>query len=200
MRPMPALSPVTNGRYRRKPSPAERRERLAAVDDPEVVLAAALRFLETRQRSVAEVRRRLTTAGYRAELIEGAVERLLALGILDDEAFTSAWVESRDRARPRGERALRRELQIKGVGRELVDAAMEGRRPEPGGEADPDILTAERLLVRHGAALARVADPRKRRQRAYGLLARNGFDPSTAADVVRTWLAVEDEPPLPEDA
>jgi regulatory protein len=182
------------GRYRRKPSPAERRERLAAVDDPEVVLAAALRFLESRQRSVAEVRRRLTTAGYRAELIEGAIERLLALGILDDEAFTAAWVESRDRARPRGERALRRELQVKGVGRELVDAAMDQRRPEPGGEADPDIVAAERLVARHASALARVADPRKRRQRAYALLARNGFDPSIASDVVRAWLAVEDEP------
>jgi hypothetical protein len=39
-----------------------------------------------------------------------------------------------------------------------------------------------------------VADPRKRRQRAYALLARNGFDPSIAADVVRAWLAIEDEP------
>lgn len=180
-------------RYRRKPTPAERRERLAGVEDPEIVLAAALRFLESRQRSVAEARRRLTEAGYRLELIDGAIERLLALGILDDEAFTLAWVESRDRARPRGERALRRELQLRGVGRELVDAAMDQRRPEPGGEADPDIAAAERLLARHGAALARVPDPRKRRERAYGLLARNGFDPSIAADVVRAWLLLEDE-------
>jgi len=181
-------------RRRRREAPGAKRERLGAIDDPEIVLAAALRFLETRQRSVAEVRRRLATAGYRAELIGSAIERLIALGILDDEAFTSAWVESRDRARPRGERALRRELQLKGVGREVVDAAMDQRRPEPGGDADPDIAAAERLLARHGAALARVADPRKRRERAYGLLARNGFDPSTATDVVRAWLAVEDEP------
>ena len=164
------------------------------------MLAAALRFLETRQRSVAEVRRRLTTAGYQAQLIDGAIERLLALGILDDQAFTAAWVESRDRARPRGERALRRELQLKGVDRELVDAAMDERRPEPGADADPDIAAAERLLARHAAALARVADPRKRRQRAYGLLARNGFDPSTAADVVRAWSAPEIELESPEEA
>jgi regulatory protein len=181
-------------RRRQRELPAARRERLSKVEDPRDVLDAALRFLESRQRSIAEVRRRLTTGGYRSELVEGAIERLLALGILDDEAFTSAWVESRDRARPRGERALRRELELKGVGRELVDAAMDQRRPEPGGEADPDIGAAERLLARHAAARARVPDPRKRRQRAYALLARNGFDPSTAADVVRAWLAVEDEP------
>jgi len=169
------------GRQRRREGFAEKRERLGAVDDPNVVFEAALRFLESRQRSVAEVRRRLTEAGYPAELIEGAIARLLALGLLDDEAFTTAWVESRDRARPRGERAIRRELQLKGVGREVVDAAMDQRRPEPGGETDPDIAAAERLLTRHAASLARIADPRKRRQRAYTLLARNGFDSEICA-------------------
>ena len=69
---------------------AERRARRAAIDDPEVVLEAALRFLEARARSVAESRRRLTEAGYRPELVEGAIARLLALGLLDDEAFARA--------------------------------------------------------------------------------------------------------------
>ena len=36
------------------------------------------------------------------------------LGMLDDETFARAWVESRDRARPRGERAIREELRLKG--------------------------------------------------------------------------------------
>src|ERR1041385_8804168 len=102
---------------RRKESFTERRERRAAGDDPAVVLEAAARFLEARSRSVAEVRRRLTTAGYRSELIDAAIVRLGDLGVLDDEAFARAWVESRDRARPRGERALRDELRVKGVDR-----------------------------------------------------------------------------------
>jgi regulatory protein len=168
---------------RRREGFAEKRERLAAVEDPNVVLEAALRFLEPRQRSVGEVRRRLGSAGYRAELIETAIERLLGLGILDDAAFARAWVESRDRARPRGERALRRELQLKGIERGAVDTAMDERRPEPGGADDPDVTAAAALLARHASALARVADPRKRRQRAYALLARNGFDPEIAARV-----------------
>ena len=81
------------------------------------MLEAAARFLETRSRSVAEVRRRLTSAGYRPELVDGAIARLLDLGVLDDEAFARAWVESRDRARPRGERAIRDELRLKGIDR-----------------------------------------------------------------------------------
>ncbi|MEZ0240084.1 MAG: regulatory protein RecX [Chloroflexota bacterium] len=168
-------------RRRRREGFAEKRERLGAIEDPNVVLEAALRFLEVRARSIDEVRRRLRTAGYRTELIEGAIERLLGLGILDDAAFAKAWVESRDRARPRGERALRRELQIKGIERGTVDTAMDERRPEPGSADDPDQAAAEALMARHASALARVADPRKRRQRAYAMLARNGFDPEIAA-------------------
>jgi regulatory protein len=178
---------------RRRESFAERRERRAAVDDPAVVLEAATRFLEARSRSVAEVRRRLATAGYRADLIDGAITRLGDLGMLDDEAFARAWVGSRDRARPRGERALREELRLKGVDRGIVDEVLEERRQTDDPEAVPDRDAAERLLSRHGRMLERIDDPRQRRQRAYALLARNGFDPETCRDVAaRVAAQVED--------
>jgi regulatory protein len=167
----------------RRVSPTERREARAEIEDPEIVLAAALRFLESRSRSVAEVRRRLSQAGYRAELIDGAIHRLSDLGVLDDEAFGRAWIESRDRARPRGERALRQELALKGIDRGLVDELV-AERPD---EADDN--AAERVLAKHAAALARVADPRVRRQRAYALLARNGFDPAVCSSAARSFVA-----------
>jgi regulatory protein len=173
---------------RRRESREAGQERRAAVDDPEVVLAAGLRFLETRSRSVAEVRRRLTQAGYRAELVEGAISRLLDIGVLDDEVFGRLWIESRDRARPRGERALRQELAQKGLDRTLVDSLL-GDRSEAAPEgSDPDTAAAERVLAKHARALGRVADPRVRRQRAYALLARNGFDPGTCSAAARAFL------------
>jgi regulatory protein len=120
--------------------------------------------------------------------VTGAIERLGELGMLDDEAFATQWVESRDRARPRGERALRQELRQKGIDSETIARTLEERRGSEveGGDGDepmasPDEVAAQRLLDRHGSALARIADPRARRQRAYGLLARNGFDPEIAA-------------------
>lgn len=138
---------------------------------------------------MAEVRRRLTTAGYREELVTAAIERLGELGMLDDEAFAAQWVESRDRARPRGERALRQELRQKGIDSEIIARTLEGRRGREDGESGAgrpaDEAAARRLLARHGAVLARVQDPRARRQRAYALLARNGFDPDTAGRVAR---------------
>jgi regulatory protein len=173
---------------RQRMTPAARRARRAEVDDPQVVLEAALRFLEARQRSIAEVRRRLTTAGYRAELVEGAVARLAELGMLDDEAFARAWIESRDRARPRGERALRRELALKGIERATVDETLAGRAAD---SPEADAEAARRVLERHARALERVADLRARRQRAYALLARHGFDPETTTAAIGHWMTLE---------
>jgi regulatory protein len=193
------------GRPARRESFAERRERRAAVDDPAVVLDAAARFLEVRSRSVSEVRRRLGGAGYQADLVEGAIARMTELGMLDDEAFARTWVESRDRARPRGERAIREELRLKGIDRETVDLVLGERRDralasgETGGgedEGEPvtaDRTAAERLLAKNARALARVADPRQRRQRAYALLARHGFDPETCREVAATILVVTED-------
>jgi regulatory protein len=178
---------------RRRETYAERRGRRAAVDDPDVVLDAAARFLETRSRSVHEVRRRLTTAGYRTELVDAAITRLTELGMLDDEAFAHAWVESRDRARPRGERALRDELRVKGIDRAIVDRVLEERRATDEETApSPDRSAAERLLEKHTRTLGRIADPRQRRQRAYALLARSGFDPETCREVAATVVMAAD--------
>ena len=180
---------------------AEGRERRAAIDDPAVVLEAAARFLEARSRSVSEVRRRLGRAGYAASLVEDAIGRLTDLGMLDDEAFGRAWVESRDRARPRGEIALRRELALKGVDRAVVDELLDERReagqPDGVGGPDVDFAAARRLLARHARSLERVADVRVRRQRAYALLARNGFDPETCRTAARDL--VDGESPEPDE-
>jgi regulatory protein len=177
-------------------SPAERRERRAAVDDPAVVLEAAARFLEVRARSVTEVRRRLGQAGYRTDLVEGAIQRMTELGMLDDVQFARTWIESRDRARPRGEIALRRELALKGIDRSVVNELLDERRDEGAADGGVDLAAAERLLERHQRSLDRETDPRSRRRKAYALLARNGFSPEvSAAMAARTMDPANDESP-----
>ena len=190
--------PAPAGRRELRETRAEARARRAEIDDPEIVLAAGLRFLEARSRSVEEVRRRLTEAGYRADLIAATLDRLATIGLLDDELFARGWIESRDRARPRGEIALRRELGQRGVGREEISAALAERqeaaeqraRDWPSDDGDepsgsPDEAAARRLIERRQRDFDRIDDPRKRRERAYALLARNGFD----RDVCRTVAA-----------
>jgi regulatory protein len=181
-----------------------RLERHAAETDAGVVLKAAARYLELRTRSIDEVRRHLGAARFPESLVEQAIARLVELGLLDDLAFAQAWVESRDRARPRGSQALRRELALKGIDRETIEGLLAGRRDAPEaadfGSADvgpetgsQDERVAERLLLKNRASLARVADPRLRRQRAYALLARNGFDPEICRDVSARWLAAQSD-------
>ncbi len=200
------LTPASRTRQRHpRETFAERRERRAAVDDPAVVLEAAARFLEVRSRSLAEVRRRLTTNGYRPDLVEGAIARMTELGMLDDAAFAQAWVESRDRSRPRGERAIRAELAQKGLDKAVIEEVLAIRRAgasgsdksdAPDGDEAPavsaDRAAAERLIGKHLRSLARVPELRQRQARAYSLLARNGFDPETCREVAASVVEVAD--------
>jgi regulatory protein len=186
---------------------AERRAARAELTDVRPVLDAAGRYLEVRPRAAGEVRRHLVAAGYPPSLVEATIVRLTDAGYLDDEAFARAWVESRDRSRPRGEAALRRELLARGVGADVVGRALaERRRGGPAGDegrsgrqadagatgadeaSSADAWAARRLLERRGRGLLLEADPRRRRQRAYALLARSGFDPGTCREAVVEWL------------
>ena len=179
-----------------------RRAARAEIQDPGIVLEAAASFLSVRPRSIDETRRRLRQLGYAPEPIETVLDRLVEFGYLDDEAFARAWVESRDRARPRGGSVLRRELTLKGVDREIIATVLAARDEDPGanlvadgpehddtrGSTDvqlgrADAVAARRLLARRAATLGREGDPRKRRHRAYALLARNGFAPDICARV-----------------
>lgn len=166
-------------------------------------MEAAANFLSVRSRSVEETRRRLRRLGYPHPLCDEVVDRLVELRYLDDLEFARAWVESRDRARPRGEVALRRELKLKGVPDDTIvavlaqrtDAAVKRKADEAEVEPDADREAARKLLDRRAAALRREADPRRRRQRAYALLARNGFAPDVCQEVAATVTGQDaDEP------
>jgi regulatory protein len=164
-------------------------------------MEAAAAFLSLRPRSTAETRTRLHHLGYPDTLIDSVVERLAHVGYLDDLAFARWWVESRDRARPRGVMALRAELLRKGVPRETVDEVLAertdrstGPAPRAGSDeaASADVAAAHRLLAKKAAALDREADPRRRRQKAYALLARHGFTPDVCREVAAGAAATDE--------
>ena len=79
-------------------------------------LGRALGLLARRAYTEAELRKKL--AGYPADEVEAAVERLKAWGYLDDRGFAEAFVRSR---RERyGPRRLAHELRKRGVAEEVV--------------------------------------------------------------------------------
>ncbi|HWH23756.1 MAG TPA: hypothetical protein VNW68_02560, partial [Candidatus Limnocylindria bacterium] len=79
---------------------------------------------------------------------------------------------------------------LKGVPRAVVDAILAERVGSATGEG-PDRAAGLRLLERRRSALEREADPARRRQRAYALLARNGFDPETCRVASQRFVAGE---------
>jgi regulatory protein len=178
-----------------------RRARRAAVVDPGVVMEAAAAFLAVRSRSVEETRRRLNHLGYPAALCDQVVDRLVELRYLDDLAFARAWVESRDRARPRAAMTLRRELQLKGVPDETVAEVLADRAQQAQARAaededaplDADRDAARKLVERRASTFRREADPRRRRQKAYALLARNGFAPDICHEVASSVAEADDD-------
>ncbi len=89
--------------------------------------------------------------------------------------------------------ALRRELDRKGVPDEVIAEVLADRAQlvaaavdTEEGTGDPDRVAAQRLLERRASTLGREEDPRRRRQKAYALLARNGFAPDVCHEVAAT--------------
>ncbi|MCC6801771.1 MAG: RecX family transcriptional regulator [Anaerolineae bacterium] len=89
-----------------------------------VATDSAARFLALRPRSTREVRDNLARKGIPPAVIDAALERLTAYGYIDDRAFANLWVRDRTTFKPTSPRALRYELQQKGVSRDVIDAAL----------------------------------------------------------------------------
>src|SRR5689334_578206 len=90
----------------------------------------AIRYIDYAARTGAEVARRLARAGYEQELIESVVEDLIRADLLNDDAYSKQWIESRARSKKLGRARLASELWQKGVAKETVDAALQELSPE----------------------------------------------------------------------
>jgi regulatory protein len=158
--------------------------------DADAALETAARYLATRPRTRREVQLRLRRAGADEAVIAATLDRLAALGYVDDAAFVRWWGEQRDRHSPRGRRMVEAELRQRGVGREAIEAfreAWEAPERAPGDEHLPadDGARARIALERHlrGRPLPEDA---KALARLGMYLVRRGFDPETARATIRS--------------
>src|SRR3954454_1475307 len=90
------------------------------VDPESVARAIALRMLERQPRTRAELARGMARRGVPADVAAAVLDRFTEVGLVDDEAFASAWVESRHAGRGLGRRALTAELRRRGVDEQVV--------------------------------------------------------------------------------
>jgi regulatory protein len=153
------------------PAEARRRPAPPAID-------IALRFLASRPRSEAEVRRRLARAALSAQQIDSVLAQLRRAGLIDDDAFAAYWVDQRRAFRPRGARLLKAELRAHGV---AADLAAQHAASE---DDEDDACRAARKKARQLAT----ADEATFRTRLAQFLARRGFDWDTITPTVDRLL------------
>ncbi|MFQ3632470.1 regulatory protein RecX [Roseiflexus sp.] len=156
--------------------------RIEVAESVERATQIAVRAIESRPRSVAEIRDRLQRKGFAPETIDAAVERLHASGLLDDAAFARFWVENRQMCRPRARHALANELQRKGVNAELVASTLDAML------TSDEAARAETLARAAAQRYAAVADYQTFLRRLGGYLQRRGFSAATILPIVeRLW-------------
>jgi regulatory protein len=108
----------------------EQLEQLRSEDAEQQAVDRALNFLSFRPRSREEVRRYLQRKETPPYIIEAALARLDRLDFVNDRTFVEFWVENRDKFSPRGSRALKNELRMKGVERDIVDELVDKDQDE----------------------------------------------------------------------
>jgi regulatory protein len=109
---------------------AEQLEQLRSEEALQQAVDRALNFLALRPRSRQEVRYYLRRKNTPPELIEKALTRLDKLNLINDHDFATFWVETREQFKPKGARALKNELRLKGVQREIVDELVNDEQDE----------------------------------------------------------------------
>ena len=153
----------------------EKLAQLGSEDGREAAYQQALRFLEPRVRSQAEITRNLKGHGYPESAITDVIERLRRGGLVDDAHFAQTWVENRNEFRPRGRRALAMELRQRGLSEASISEATANLDEEE---------MAYRAALKHARRLQGI-DWASFRQKLGGFLARRGFGYEVAAPVVR---------------
>ena len=159
------------------------------LDDPdadpeEVARRIVLRKLSAQARTRAELERALKSKAVPAEAAETVLDRMGEVGLVDDAAFARDWVASRQQRRHLSRTALRRELQTKGVDREVIDEALSDV------EGADEHRAALDLAQRRAGTM--VTLPREAAYRRLGgMLARRGFSSSVTtrvlAEVLGDW-------------
>ena len=144
----------------------------------EAGLQRALAYLARRDRTEAQVRRRLEADGIDSHVVPGVLERLQDLGYVDDERFARTYAEDRRTLDGWGSERIARGLSEAGVHPDLVASMLETR------PRDEELAGALEVLDRR---LVEAPSDDREREKALGLLVRRGYELDLAYDAVRAF-------------
>ncbi|HRN54447.1 MAG TPA: regulatory protein RecX [Gemmatimonadaceae bacterium] len=152
----------------------------------------ALATLGARARSAADLRRYLKTKDFTDEQITPTIEKLTALGLLNDLEYARTFARARmNPSRGLGPRRIAAELARKGVARAIADQVLGELADERAEQAE---AAAERGEVTRSSAEEAAAkkirslkglEPEVQKRRLYGFLARRGFSGAEISKAMR---------------
>lgn len=141
-------------------------------DEP---LSLALRALERKERTVAEMGSWLRARGVAEQESAEVIDHLVSTGVLDDVRYAQRYAEDKRALKRWGSERIRVALLDRGISPSDVEAAVAN------GSAEQEIEFAVELLQEQGKSLADALE----RQRALGILLRRGYESEVAYEAIR---------------
>lgn len=160
--------------------------------DPEsVARTICLRALTQRAQSRAELATKLSRRGIPDDAARAVLDRFTEVGLIDDDALAETYALDAHRARGLSGRAVATKLRQRGIDEPTVQAAV--------GRIDSDSeQAAARALVQRKLPSLRGVEPQVRARRLVSLLARRGYAPGLAYQVVREAVTDAELTPDPD--
>ncbi len=152
----------------------------------EQIIAKAVRYglylLGRKNYTNQQLRNKLLSKKYPAEAITAALDKLSSWHYLDDDTYTETYVRDRLRFKPRGQQLILRELQLKGISKELARAkiakVMQAEKLDERG-------LAEKVLQKKLSGYQKIP-AEKAAPRARNFLLRQGFSYEITDKLVRS--------------
>jgi regulatory protein len=145
-----------------------------------------LKTLTAAQRSRRELEQSLARKGYPEDVVVQVLDRFDEVGLVDDATYAETIVRTRHAERGLARRGIAAELRRRGIDEDTATEALDQLDPDDERAAGAKLAT--KLITR-----TRSLDRDVRVRRAVGSLARKGYAPGLAFELVRDALAAEGE-------
>lgn len=167
-------------------------ERLLFETEIGKLMERMYRLFNLRLRSEKEVRDYLRNLSFKRkvkgqeEISETALELLInklkQKGLLSDEQFAKAWVQSRRRTKKKGKIALKAELYQKGINRDLIEEVLEEESTPESEKQLAQQALVKKMKVWKSLPLLEF------RKKSYEFLLRRGFEYEVVWEVIENYL------------
>lgn len=146
-----------------------------------VARAIVLRQLTNSPKSRHQLEQKLVERHVPDEVAQAVLDRFEEVKLIDDAEFALLWVRSRSQYKSLARSALKRELAERGIAPELIEEAL-GQITQEAEDAGAEELVRKKL--RSSVNLADRDEREKYTRRWVAMLARKGYNPSSAFTVV----------------